>query len=59
MTQSGGFLGRFLGSFRPKMISAANSVLKNVVAPLGLSAAMSEIDGAIQKSMFGPGNTTL
>ena len=59
IAQSGGFLGRFLERFLPKMIPAATSVLKYVVAPLGLSAAMSGIDGAIQKSMLGSGITTL
>ena len=39
------------GSVRllPKLIKVANPILKNVVTPLGLSAAMSGIDGAIQK----------
>ena len=35
--------------FLPKLIKPAISVLSNVVAPLGLSAAMTGIDGAIQK----------
>ena len=32
---------------------------KNVLAPLGLSAAMSAIDGSIKKEMLGSGVTTL
>ena len=32
---------------------------KNVLAPLGLSAAMSAIDGSIKKEMLGSGATTL
>ena len=32
---------------------------KNVLAPLGLSAAMSAIDGSIKKKMLGSGATTL
>ena len=59
MAQYGGFLGRLLGRLLPKVIPAAISVGKNVSSPLGLSPAMSGIDGAIQKSMFGSGITTL
>ena len=57
--QSGGFLGRFLRRFLPKIIQPAISVEKNKLGPLGLSAAMSGIDGAIHKLMFGSGITTL
>ena len=32
---------------------------KNVLAPLGLTAAMSAIDGSIKKKMLGSGTTTL
>ena len=32
---------------------------KNVLAPLGISAAMSAIDGSIKKKMLGSGMTTL
>ena len=46
---SGGALGSGLMRFLPKLIKPATSILKNVVAPLGLSAAMSGIDSAIQK----------
>ena len=46
---SGGALGSILGRLLPGLIKVASPVLKNVVAPLGLSAAMSGIDGAIQK----------
>ena len=46
---SGGALGSILGRLLPGLIKVASTVLKNVVAPLGLSAAMSGIDGAIQK----------
>ena len=46
---SGGALGSGLTRFLPKLIKPATSVLKNVVAPLGLSAGMSGIDGAIQE----------
>ena len=39
--QHGGFLGKLLGRFLPKLIKPAISLGKNVLAPLGLSAAMS------------------
>ena len=57
--QSGGFSARLLCRFLPKLIKPAISVGKNILVPLGLSAAMSGIDRAIQKSMFGYGITTL
>ena len=56
MAQSGGFLGRLLGRvlikparrILPKLIKPAISVGKNILAPLGLSAAKSATDAAIQ-----------
>ena len=44
-------------SFLPKLITTAISLGKNILAPLGLSAAMSATDAAIQKKMYGSGNT--
>ena len=49
ITMSGGALGSVLMRFLPKLIKPATSVLKNVAASLGLSAAMSGIDGTVQK----------
>ena len=46
---SGSVLGSILMRFLPTLIKPATSVLKNIVAPVELSAAMSGIDGAIQK----------
>ena len=46
-------------SFLPKVIKPAISLGKNVLAPLGLSVAMSATDAAIQKKMYGSENTTL
>ena len=40
-------------------MNVAMPLAKNVLAPLGLSAAMSAIDGGIKKKMFGSGTTTL
>ena len=57
--KEGGNLGRLLISFLPKLIKPAISIGKNILAPLGLSAAMSATDAAIQKKMYGSGNTTL
>ena len=46
-------------SFLPKLIKPPNSIGKNILAPLGLSAVMSATDAAIQKKMCGSGNATL
>ena len=43
MIQSGGFLGKLLGP----LMKVAMPLAKNVLAPLGLSAAMSAFDGSI------------
>ena len=59
MIQSGGFLGNLLGKLAGPLMKVALPLAKNVLAPLGLSAAMSEIDGGIKKKMFGAGTTTL
>ena len=40
-------------------MKVAMPLAKNVLAPLGLSAAMSAIDGSINKEMLGSGVTTL
>ena len=48
MIQSGGFLGKLLG----KLMKVAMLLAKNVLAPLGLTAAMSVIDGRIQKKFM-------
>ena len=40
-------------------MKVAMTLAKNVLAPLGLSAAMSAIDGSIKKKMLGSGATTL
>ena len=59
MVQSGGFLGKLLGKLAGPLMKVAMSLAKNVLAPLGLSAAMSAIDGSIKKKMLGSGTTTL
>ena len=57
--KEGGNLSRLLMSFLPKLIKPAISIGKNILAPLGLRAAMSATDAAIQKKMYGSGNATL
>ena len=59
MIQSGGFLGNLLGKLAGPLMKVAMPLAKNVLAPLGLSAAMSAIDGSIKKRMLGSGATTL
>ena len=60
MIQSGRFLGNLLGKLAGPLMKVAMPLAKNVLAPLGLSAAMSAIDGSIKKKkMFGSGTTTL
>ena len=59
MIQSGGFLGNLLGKLTGSLMKVAMPLAKNVLAPLGLSAAMSATDGSIKKKMLGSGATTL
>ena len=59
MIQSGGFLGNLLGKLAGPLMKVAVPLAKNVLAPLGISAAMSAIDGSIKKKMLGSGMTTL
>ena len=57
--QSGGFLGNLLGKLAGPLMKVAMPLAKNVLAPIGLSAATSAIDGSIKKKMLGSGATTL
>ena len=49
MMQSGGFLGNLSGKLAGPLMKVAVSLAKNVLAPLGISPAMSAIDGSIKK----------
>ena len=49
LIQSGGFLGKLLSKLAGPLIKVAIPLAKTVLAPLRLSAAMSAIDGGIQK----------
>ena len=55
MIQSGGFLGKLLSKVAGPLMKVAMPLTKNVLAPLGLTAAMPAIDGSIQKKMRGEG----
>ena len=53
--QSGGFLGKLLSKLAGPLMKVAMPLTKNVLAPLGLTAAMSAIDGSIEKKIHGSG----
>ena len=53
--QSGGFLAKLLNKLVDPLLKVAMSLAKNVLTPLGLTVAMSAIDGSIQKKIHGSG----
>ena len=55
LIQSGGFLGKLLSKLAGPLMKVVMPLAKNVSAPLVLTAAMSAIDGGIQKTMRGNG----
>ena len=55
--QSGGFLGKLSSKLAGPLMEVALPLAKNVLAPLGLTAAMSATDGSIQKKIHGSGET--
>ena len=55
LIQSEGFLGKLLSKLAGPLMKLALPLAKNILAPLGLTAAMSAIDGSIQKNMHGSG----
>ena len=55
LIQSRGFLGKLLSKLAGPLIKVALPLAKNVLAPLGLTAAMSTIDGSTQKNINGSG----
>ena len=55
LIKSGGFLGKLLSKLSDPLMKVALPLAKNVLAPLGLTAAMSAIDGSIQKKIHGSG----
>ena len=57
--QSGGFLGSLLSKLAGPLMKVAIPLAKNVLAPLGITAAASAIDAGIQQKIHGSGTTTL
>ena len=57
--QSGGFLGSLLSKIACPLMKVPVPLAQKVLAPLGLTAAASAIDGAIQKKLHGSGTTIL
>ena len=55
LIQSGGFLGKLLSKLAGPLMEVALPLAKNVLAPLGLTAAMSATDGSIRKKIHGSG----
>ena len=55
LIQSRRFLGKLLSKLAGPLMKIALPLAKNVLAPLGLTAAMSAIDGSIQKKTYGSG----
>ena len=53
--QSGGFFGKLLSKLAATLMKVAMPLAKNVLAPLASTAAMSAIDGSIQKKIHGSG----
>ena len=50
--QSGGFLGSLLSKLAGPLMKVAIPLAKNVLAPLGITAAASAIDAGIQKNTW-------
>ena len=57
--QSEGFLASFLSKLAGPLMKIAVPLAKNILAPLGITAAASAIDAGIQKKIHGSGTTTL
>ena len=57
--QSGGFLRSLLRKLAVPLMKVAVPLAKNILAPLGITAAASAIDAGIQKKIHGSGTTTL
>ena len=57
--QFGGFLELLLSDLVGSLMKVAVPLAKNILAPLGLTAAASTIDAGIQKKIHSSGTTTL
>ena len=59
INQSGGFLRSLISKLEGPLMKVAIPLAKNVLVPLGITAAASAIDAGIQKKIHGSGTTTL
>ena len=59
ITPTGGLLGSLLSKLAGPLMKVAVPLAKNILAPLGITAAASAVDAGIQKKMHGSGTTTL
>ena len=57
--QYGGFLGSWLSKLADPLMKIAVPLAKDILAPLGITAAASAIDAGIQKKIHDSGTTTL
>ena len=57
--QSGGFLGSLLSKLAGQLMKVAVPLAKNILAPLGITAAASAIDTGIRKKIHGSKTKTL
>ena len=57
--QSGGFLGSLWSKLANPLMKVAVTLAKNILAPLGITAATLAIDAGIKKKIHGSGTTTL
>ena len=57
--QSGWFLGSLLSKLAGPLIKVAVPLVKNILAPLGITAVASANDAGIRKKIHGSGTTTL
>ena len=57
--QSGEFLGFLLSTLAGPLMKVAVPSAKNILTPLGITAAASAIDPGVQKKVHGSGTTTL
>ena len=55
LIQPGGFLGKLLSKLAGPLMKVAMPLAKNILVPLGLTTAVSAIDGSIQKKIHGSG----
>ena len=57
--QSGVFLGPLLSNIADPLIKVAVPLAKNILSPLGITAAVSTIDAGVRKNINGSGTATL